>query len=153
MIRRVIRSSALLLSAAVLTGCGGRAPDVIFLPTAADLTDPLLDLAGVGSEDVVADLSNQGVGPVTAVQYIVAVAAKESVVTGVTVDDVVAAQAHDEVITARAIQYVVARSSVERSECHIGGSELCERQIAHRDRARGIDRDHDVGPNLSSRDI
>jgi SAM-dependent methyltransferase len=56
MISRVIRSSALLLSAALLTGCAGRASDVIFLPTAADLTNPLLDLAGVGSEDVVADL-------------------------------------------------------------------------------------------------
>jgi SAM-dependent methyltransferase len=56
MIRRVVRSSALLLFAALLTGCGGRASDVIFLPTAADLTDPLLDLAGVSSKDVVADL-------------------------------------------------------------------------------------------------
>jgi SAM-dependent methyltransferase len=56
MIRRVIRSSALLLFTALLTACGGRSSDVIFLPTAADLTDPLLDLARVGSEDVVADL-------------------------------------------------------------------------------------------------
>jgi SAM-dependent methyltransferase len=57
MIRRVIRSSALLLLLlASAPGCGRRVPDVIFLPTPADLTDPLLDLAGVSSADVVADL-------------------------------------------------------------------------------------------------
>jgi SAM-dependent methyltransferase len=56
MIRRVIRSSALLLFAAMLPGCGRRVSDVIFLPTAADLTDPLLDLAGATSDDLVADL-------------------------------------------------------------------------------------------------
>jgi SAM-dependent methyltransferase len=57
MIPGVIRSSALLLLAvSMLPGCGRRVPDVIFLPTAADLTDPLLDLAGVTSDDLVADL-------------------------------------------------------------------------------------------------
>jgi SAM-dependent methyltransferase len=57
MIRKVIRSSALLLLGATLVpGCGRRVPDVIFLPTAANLTDPLLDLAGVTANDLVADL-------------------------------------------------------------------------------------------------
>lgn len=56
MIRRVIRSSALLLFTSLLPGCGRRVSDVIFLPTAADLTDPLLDLASVTSDDLVADL-------------------------------------------------------------------------------------------------
>jgi SAM-dependent methyltransferase len=57
-IPQVIRFSALppLLILLLLPGCGRRVPDVIFLPTAADLTDPLLDLAGVGPGDVVADL-------------------------------------------------------------------------------------------------
>ena len=56
MIRRVIGSSALLLFTSLLPGCGRRVSDVIFLPTAADLTDPLLDLASVTSDDLVADL-------------------------------------------------------------------------------------------------
>jgi SAM-dependent methyltransferase len=57
MIRQVIRSSALLLlGASGLPGCGRRVPDVIFLPTAADLNDPLLDLARVTSHDVIFDL-------------------------------------------------------------------------------------------------
>ncbi len=56
MVRPFIRSSALLLLCSSLPGCGRRIPDVIFLPTAADLTDRMLELAGVTAEDLVFDL-------------------------------------------------------------------------------------------------
>jgi SAM-dependent methyltransferase len=48
-----IRSAALLLFCA---SCSTRSQDVIFLPTAADITDRMLDLAGVTSNDLVFDL-------------------------------------------------------------------------------------------------
>jgi SAM-dependent methyltransferase len=50
---RNIGSSALLL---LCFSCSGRSQDVIFLPTAADLTDRMLEVAEVTSEDVVFDL-------------------------------------------------------------------------------------------------
>jgi SAM-dependent methyltransferase len=51
--RHFIRSSALLLFA---WGCAARSPDVIFLPTAADIADRMLEVAGVTPGDVVFDL-------------------------------------------------------------------------------------------------
>jgi SAM-dependent methyltransferase len=57
MVRPVIRSSALLLlCSSALLGCATRSQDVIFLPTAADLADRMLEVAGVTPEDVVFDL-------------------------------------------------------------------------------------------------
>ena len=50
---RNIGSSALLL---LCSSCSGRSQDVIFLPTAADLTDRMLEVAAVTSEDLVFDL-------------------------------------------------------------------------------------------------
>jgi SAM-dependent methyltransferase len=51
--RHFIRSSALLLFA---WGCAGRRQDVIFLPTAADITDRMLEVAAVTADDLVFDL-------------------------------------------------------------------------------------------------
>jgi SAM-dependent methyltransferase len=51
--QQFIRSAALLLFCA---SCSTRSQDVIFLPTAADITDRMLDVAGVTSNDLVFDL-------------------------------------------------------------------------------------------------
>ena len=48
--------SACGLPALLAAGCSGRAPDVIFLPSAADVADRMLELAGVTVDDVVYDL-------------------------------------------------------------------------------------------------
>ena len=40
----------------LLLGCGARGPDVIYLPSAADVVTRMLDVAGVGPEDVLVDL-------------------------------------------------------------------------------------------------
>ena len=53
MARRVVRSSALLL---FCWGCAAQRQDVIFLPSAADVTDRMLEVAGVTSKDLVFDL-------------------------------------------------------------------------------------------------
>ncbi len=53
MVRQFIRSSALLL---ICSSCSTRSQDVIFLPTAAELTDRMLELAGLTADDVVFDL-------------------------------------------------------------------------------------------------
>ena len=42
--------------AALLLACGARGPDVIYLPSAADVVTRMLDVAEVGSDDVLYDL-------------------------------------------------------------------------------------------------
>jgi SAM-dependent methyltransferase len=54
---RIMGTSArLLLCASAVSSCGRRIPDVIFLPTATNITDRMLEVAGVTSDDVVFDL-------------------------------------------------------------------------------------------------
>jgi SAM-dependent methyltransferase len=51
-----VRSPAAVLTAIFVLGCTARNPDVIYLPSAAEVVTRMLDLALVGPEDVVFDL-------------------------------------------------------------------------------------------------
>jgi SAM-dependent methyltransferase len=52
----VTRTAPGALLGLLLVGCGARGPDVIYLPSASDVVTRMLDLAQVGSDDVVYDL-------------------------------------------------------------------------------------------------
>ena len=55
-IRAAVRRVPCAPLAAVLLACGGRGPDVIYLPSADDVVTRMLELARVDSGDVVYDL-------------------------------------------------------------------------------------------------